>query len=126
MKILQVVEQAFRTIVEEQDDTILWITQSMINAGADFEILLAGNCAYYAVSKRRQPALTLGHWVQKEPAELNRDISNLLEKNIPIYVLEEDLVERGLFGIQVQNGIKVINQNQLLGVYERVNQVWQW
>ena len=45
MKILQVVEQAFRTLAEEQDDTILWLTQSMRGAGADLEVLIAGNGA---------------------------------------------------------------------------------
>lgn len=126
MKILQVVEQAFRTIVEEQDDTILWVTQSMISAGGDLEVLLTGNCAYYAILKQRQPALTLGSWKQTEPAELNRDITNLLEKKIPVYVLHEDLLERGLLDTPVHEGIQVINHGQLLGIYDRVDQVWQW
>jgi len=126
MKILQVVEQAFRTLVEEQDDTILWLTQSMLGAGADIEVLLAGNCAYYAVSKQRQPALKLGTWQQTQPAELNRDLDNILAKGAPVYVIKEDLAERGLADIPLHNGVKVILRNELPAIYERVDQVWQW
>lgn len=126
MKILQIVEQAFRTIVEEQDDTILWITQSMLGAGADIEVLLAGNCSYYAVLQQRQPALTVGQWQQTEPAELTRDLGNLFVKGVPVYVLREELSERGLSDLPVHSGVKVISRDQLVDLYERVDQVWQW
>jgi sulfur relay (sulfurtransferase) DsrF/TusC family protein len=126
MKILQVVEQAFRTLAEEQDDTILWLSQSMLGAGAEMEVLLAGNCAYYAVIKQRQPALKLGNWQQTEPAELYRDIGNILAKGAPVYVLSEDLAERGLSGMPVHEGVTVINRQQLPAIYERADQVWQW
>ena len=126
MKILQVVEQAFRTLVEEQDDTILWLTQSMRGAGADLEVLLAGNGASYAVMKNRQPALTIGTWQQTEPADVPRDITNLLDKNVPIYVIREDLAERGLAQLPVHAGIQVIAKQELPVLYERVDHIWQW
>ena len=126
MKILQVVEQAFRTLVEEQDDTILWLTQSMRGAGADLEVLLAGNGVSYAVLKNRQPALTIGTWQQSEPADLPRDIASLLDKNVPIHVVREDLAERGLANVAVHPGIQVISRQDLPALYERVDHIWQW
>jgi sulfur relay (sulfurtransferase) DsrF/TusC family protein len=126
MKILQVVEQAFRTLVEEQDDTILWLTQSMRGAGADLEVLLAGNGASYAVLKNRQPALTIGTWRQTEPADVPRDLANLLDKNVPVYVIREDLAERGLGDLPVHAGIEVIGRQDLPALYERVDHIWQW
>lgn len=126
MKVLQVVEQAFRTLVEEQDDTILWLTQSMHGAGADLRVLLAGHCAYYAVQKRRQPGLSLGSWQQSEPADLIRDLDSMLQKGIPLYVIKEELEERGLTGLPVHPGISVIPRSDLIDLYEQVDQIWQW
>lgn len=126
MKVLQVVEQAFRTLVEEQDDTILWLTQSMHGAGADLIMLLAGHCTYYAVQKKRQPQLTLGNWQQHEPADLIRDLDSMLQKGIPIYVIKEELEERGLADLPIHPGISVIRRADLVKLYEQVDQIWQW
>lgn len=126
MKVLQVVEQAFRTTVEEQDDAILWLTRSMRGAGADLSVLLSGHAAYYAVQQHRQPGLTVGGWQQSEPAELLRDISDLVEKGVPVYVVREDLDERGLTGLPVSTGVEVIGRDGLVQLYEQADQVWQW
>ena len=79
MKVLQIVDSAYRTLVEEQDDTILWLTQSMHSAGAVLSVLLTGNAAYYAVQKQRQPTLQIGDWIQQEPADLLRDVDSMLQ-----------------------------------------------
>jgi sulfur relay (sulfurtransferase) DsrF/TusC family protein len=126
MKILQIVEQAFRTVVEEQDDTILWLSQSMREAGADLSVLLAGHAAYYAVQQKRQPYLSIGDWYQSEPAELHLDIERLLSKSVPIYVIKEELTERGLGELPLHAGIQAIGRDGLVQIYEQADQVWQW
>lgn len=126
MKILQIVEQAFRTLVEEQDDTILWLTQSMAGAGANLEVLLSGNAVYYAVMKNRQPAVKIGDWVQQEPADIPSDLGRILEQDIPVYVLKHELEERGLNVDMLRPSIKPIDRAQLVSLYKQVDQVWQW
>ncbi|SNR86187.1 Sulfur transfer complex TusBCD TusB component, DsrH family [Methylobacillus rhizosphaerae] len=126
MKILQIVEQAFRTLVEEQDDTILWLTQSMAGAGANLEVLLSGNAVYYAVMKNRQPAVKIGDWVQQEPADIPSDLGRILEQDIPVYVLKHELEERGLNVDMLRPSIKPIDRTQLVSLYKQVDQVWQW
>lgn len=126
MKVLQVVEQAFRTLVEEQDDTILWLTRSMKGAGAELSVLLVGHAAYYAVQQRRQPALTVGKWQQTEPAAITADIDGLVESGVPIFVVREDLAERGLASLPVRSGIEVVDRKTLPQLYDGVDQVWQW
>ncbi|MDX9875331.1 MAG: DsrE family protein [Spongiibacteraceae bacterium] len=126
MKVLQVVEQGFRTLVEEQDDTILWLTRSMLGAGAQLSVLLSGHAAYYAVQQRRQPKLALGDWQQSQPAEVIRDLDALTAQGVAVYVVREDLAERGLTNLAVRNGIEVIDRSALPGVYDAADQVWQW
>jgi sulfur transfer complex TusBCD TusB component (DsrH family) len=126
MKLLQVIEQAFRTTVEEQDDTIIWLTRSMRSAGANLSLLLVGHGVYYAVQKGRQPALTLGAWWQTEPAELSSDLKSLLKSGVSVYAAKEDIYERGLSELPVIKGVKVIDRNAIVQLYDQVDQIWHW
>jgi sulfur relay (sulfurtransferase) DsrF/TusC family protein len=126
MKVLQVLDQAFRTTVEEQDDTILWLTQSMQGAGANLKVLLSGSGVEYAVQKAAQPALSIGAWQQSQPADITRDIGRLVDKDVPIYAVEEDLAQRGLDPLLVNAGVSVIKRGELATLYQSVDQVWHW
>lgn len=126
MKVLQVIDQAYRTTTEEQDDTILWLTQSMRGAGGDLMVLLSGHGVHYAISRERQPALTLGTWRQTQPAELPRDIANLVESGVPVYAVQDDLEERGLGGLKLQNGVRPVARRAVAELYEEADQVWHW
>lgn len=126
MKALQVIDQAFRTTVEEQDDTILWLIQSMRGAGGDLAVLLSGHGVQYAVQRRRQPALKLAGWQQTEPADITRDVANLIEQGVPVYAIREDLAERGLDDLPTLSGIRVISRSDQVSLYEQADQVWQW
>lgn len=126
MKVLQIVEQAFRTLTEEQDDTILWLTQSMRAAGAELSVLLAGHAAAYAVQQTPQPPLHLGDWQQRQPANLARELDELVAKGVPVHVLQEELAERGLSGLPLRPGIQLLDRDQLPHLYEQADRIWQW
>jgi hypothetical protein len=126
VKVLQVIDQAFRTTTEEQDDAIIWLTRSMRGAGADLMVLLGGHAAQYATLTRRQPALHLGGWRQTEPADLPGDLVGLLRSGVPVYVIAEDLAERGLDGSALIEGVVSISRDGVPSLYEQANQVWQW
>ena len=126
MKALQVIDQAFRTTTEEQDDTILWLTQSMQGAGGDVMVLLSGHGVQYAVLKQRQPVLSISKWQQTQPADVPKDIKNMVEKKVPVFAVEEDLIERGLDQLPLTEGVVKIMRAELVELYELADQVWHW
>lgn len=131
MRVLQVLDQAFRTTVEEQDETILWLIQSMLSQSLadpenEMDLLLTGNAVYYAFQKERQPPLKIGDWQQSQPADIPRDIQKIKDSGVPVILVYEDLWERGLELLPIPLGVDVINRKELTHIFERADQVWHW
>ena len=126
MNVLQVVEQAFRVTVEEQDDAILWLTRSMLGTGASLAVLLDGNAALYAVLQQRQPALALADWEQTEPADLRGDIAGLVAADVPVYVVREEMAALGIEDRPMVEGVQIVALRDVPKLYERADQVWHW
>ena len=126
MKTLQVLESAYRATVEEQDDTIVWLTHAMAGAGGQFGLLLTGNAVCYASKEQRAPALAIGGWQQSHAPDLSADISALAAKGIAIYAVEEDLEERGLLDARLIDAMTVVSRTGLPRLLEEYPRVWKW
>src|SRR6516162_1684573 len=96
-KTLNIVESAYRAVIEEQDDTILWLLAAMRGAGAEHTVVLRGNAVNYAVAGQGAPGLTVGEWKQTQAPKMDRDLLDLIERRkMAVYVIDEDLSERGI------------------------------
>src|ERR1044071_2467102 len=96
-KTLNIIETAYRGVMEEQDDTILWLLAAMQGAGAEHTVVLRGNAVNYAVAGQGAPGLTIGSWKQTQAPRMDMDLADLIvNRKIPVFVLKEDLTARGI------------------------------
>jgi sulfur transfer complex TusBCD TusB component (DsrH family) len=126
MKVLQIIETAYRATIEEQDDTVVWITHAMKGAGGDLDVLLRGNAVNYALRGQDASGLAFGEWQQTQPPRLADDVAGLIGKGVDVYYVQDDAVARGISESALVENLKPIARNglaELLGAYD---QVWHW
>jgi sulfur relay (sulfurtransferase) DsrF/TusC family protein len=124
---LNIVESAYRAVMEEQDDTVLWLLAAMQAAGARHTVVLRGNAVNYAVAGQGAPGLTVGQWKQTQAPRMDRDVVDLVEnRKIPVYVIEEDLAERGIARGDLVPGVTLIAQRALPKLVTEHEVVCHW
>ena len=126
MKVLQIVATAYRATLEEQDDPIIWISHAMKGAGADLDVLLRGNAVNYAVAAQDATGLSFGDWQQSQPPDLAGDITALGEKDVNVFVVQDDLDARGLRDTALVEGIETLSRARLPALLNDYDQIWNW
>jgi predicted peroxiredoxin len=125
-KILNIVETAYRGTIEEQDDTVLWLTHMLKNAGADISVLLRANAVNYACKGQDASGLAFGDAKMTHPPEIDKDVEKMIEKGVSIYVVEEDARERGLSDEDLLSGLRRIKRQGIPQLIDEHDQVWHW
>ena len=111
---LNIVESAYRAVMEEQDDTILWLLAAMQGAGAEHTVVLRGNAVNYAVAGQGAPGLAIGGWRQTQAPRMDHDVIDLVGKRkIQVLVVDEDLAERGIERAELVPGVLLISAKSL-------------
>jgi intracellular sulfur oxidation DsrE/DsrF family protein len=126
MKVLNVVEAAYRGTLEEQDDTIVWNCHSMKGAGADIDVLLRGNAVNYAVRAQDASGLSFGGASQTQPPQLAGDLAKLKEKGASIFLVEDALHERGIEAAELIEGVDLVPRAGLAKLFGNYDQIWHW
>ena len=126
MKVLNIVEAAYRATLEEQDDTIIWFTHALKGANANVDVLLRGNAVNYAVKAQDASGLRFGDQAQTQPPQLASDLTKLVEKGATIYVVEDALRERGIENSELIAGLKFIPRNRIAKLFADYDHVWHW
>jgi sulfur relay (sulfurtransferase) DsrF/TusC family protein len=127
MKVLNIVDTAYRATLEEQDDTIVWITAAMrTNANAPVDLLLRGNAVNYAVKAQDANGLSFGDQHQTQPPQLAKDLEKLREKGAKIFLVREALRERGIEDGELIAGLEFVARDALARLFGEYDQVWHW
>ena len=126
MKVLNVIETAYRATLEEQDDPVVWISHAMKGAGADLDVLLRANAVNYAVKTQSVAPLSFGDRHQGNSPHIAEDIDGLIGKGVGVYVVEEDLAKRGIEPEELIGGLKPLSSSRVPGLFEAYDQVWHW
>jgi sulfur relay (sulfurtransferase) DsrF/TusC family protein len=126
VKVLNIVEAAYRGTLEEQDDTIVWICHAMKGANADIDVLLRGNAVNYAVTAQDASGLSFGSAQQTQPPQLANDLVKLKGKGAKIYVIEDALRERGIELNELIGGVDFVSRAGLAKLFGDYEQVWHW
>ena len=126
MKALNIIETAYRATLEEQDDTVVWITHAMKGAGADLAVLLRGNAVNYGVKDQDASGLTFGAEKQTQPPRLADDVAKLIDKGVNVYIVGEDVAERGLEKSELIKGLEMVSRADIAKLVDNYDQVWHW
>jgi hypothetical protein len=126
MRVLQIIEPAYRATLEEQDDTVLWFTRAIRAAGAPADLLLCGTAVNYAVRAQDAGGLAIGAWKQAHPPAIAQELANLIESGARVVVVEEDLDDRGIAGEHLVPGVELLGRQSLGGLFGQYERVWKW
>jgi intracellular sulfur oxidation DsrE/DsrF family protein len=126
MKVLNIVETAYRATLEEQDDPVVWILHAMKGAGADHSVVLSGNAVNYAVMAQGVPPLMFGDKVQKHAPRIAEQVAGLIAKGVQVMVVRECLSARGIDEEELMDGLTLVKQGALPKVMNGYDQVWHW
>ena len=72
-------------------------------------------------------SVAVGSWMRTQPAKMDRDVADLMERRrMTVYVIEEDLAQRGIENVELLSGVKLLLRAALPGLCEAHAVVSLW
>ena len=126
MKILSVVDTAYRATLEEQDDTSIWFNHACKNNGAPIDILLTGNAVNYGIKDQDPKPLLFGGAGVHYPNKFHEDLENFAATGARVFYIGEDADQRGIDGDNLTGCLEKISRSDLADLVDTYDQIWHW
>lgn len=126
MKHLNIVSSGYRATIEEQDDTVVWITHAMRNAGAEIDMLLSGPAVNYPVRGQKVAPVTMGGRAQKHGPDVHGQVREFTGKRSKVYAVREDLDDRAIDHAELIEDVELVSRAELPALLSRYDRVWHW
>lgn len=126
MKALNIIASGYRATLEEQDDTVVWLSHALKGAGADIDVLLRGPAANYVVHGQEVTPLSFGDRTQKCAPDVLGQVAQMIAKGVNVFVMEDDLKARGLSDAPRLDGAQLVANHDAATLIARYDQVWHW
>ena len=126
MKTLNIISSGYRATLEEQDDTVVWLTHALKGAGAEVDVLLRGSAANYVVEGHKARPLAFGARKQKHAPDVLGQVAALIEKGVGVFVVAEELQRRGLTNVSRLRGAQLVPEAGVAELIGRYDRVWHW
>ena len=126
MKVLNILSQGYRATLEEQDDTVLWISQVLRRSDAEIDLLLRNSAVNYVVEGQRVEPLAIGGREQRNAPDVHAQLQGLVESGADVFVVDDDLRKYGLADKARLNSVRVIGSGDLPSVMAGYDQIWHW
>jgi hypothetical protein len=123
-RVLCIVESAYRATLEEHDDTVLWLSHMLRTSGLDVSVLLRANAVNYAVAAAA-PSIRIGE-ASVDPPRLDDDLGALTAAGAPVYVVGDDVDERGIARERLLPTVATIRRDEVAGLLGRADRVLHW
>jgi hypothetical protein len=125
-RVLSIVATAYRGTLEEQDDTILWLSSMCKSAGLDVAVLLEGSAVNYAVRGHDARGLRFGDVELRNPPTLDHDITALVAAGVPVHYVRDDAATLGIDRAALVEGVEPVERAELPSMFGGFDLVWRW
>ena len=123
---ISIFDLGYRATVEEQDDTIIWMTHMLQKSGVQGALLLRGSAVNYASKHQRSVPVTFGNWTQKHPADLARDLQRFQGEGGRVFALQKDLERRAIDTDELIDGVTTVEGDAVAGLLAEYDLVFNW
>lgn len=110
----------------EDSDIGLFASAFAPVAGQQMTLVLREDAVNYAVRGQDGTGIKIAGTPIQPGFLIETDLKSVNQSNIPVYVVREDLRERGIKPEEVIEGVKLMRRKELGKLVEQFDSVWNW